>query len=146
MKTMKYIVVLLVTMMVTAACSPFVDWEFDNAGNVKVKVQGIYVTVNGVTDDQIVLEPNKTFVIDIKVIPEDADNPNYVISVDNEDIITIEGNVIKAIGIGEVTVTIASEELPSINRTITIIVPNGFFWVGDESKAVDQSLAESRQR
>ena len=147
MKKISYLCVMLMALMFTVACGPFFDWEYDNTnGKVKIKVTGFDVSVNGLTQDVIVINPDEVFVIDVKPVPEDADDPDYVISVDNEEIVTIDGNTIKANGTGKVTVTITSTLDPTIKKTITIIIPDGYSWVGDKSKAVDQSTAESRQR
>ena len=144
MKTMKYYAVLLMTAMAVAACSPFVDWECDNHGNVKINVTGIEVQVDGLKDGTITIPKDGTVILNIGVTPADADNPAVVITSSDGTVVTIDGDAIKAVGTGTATVTIVSVDDPSITLTFTVVVPDGVLYV--EPKAVDQATAESRRR
>lgn len=143
--TIKSIIVLLMAAMSLASCEWVDSWEIDN-NTGKVKLKAILVTVEGLTNGKMTMPVGGEFEVTYKAVPENADNPQIVISSNNKELITIDGNKIKALAPGEVTITITSLTNPTVKETFTLIIPDGLIDTGGESNAVDQSAAESRRR
>ena len=63
----------------------------------------------------------------VTVLPENAENPNVVWSVSDDEVISVDANgVITALATGTAIVTVASEENPDITASATVTVANAY--------------------
>ena len=149
MKKISYLFVMLMALMVTASCDLIDIYEVDNpTGGGKAKVKNMLVQITGLDPSisQLILPVGGEVEVDVTMDPKDADNKEFTITANNKTLVTTDKNKIKALAPGEVTITITSASNTNVTYTFTIVIPDDYSFIGDESKAVDQSTAESRQR
>lgn len=76
-----------------------------------------------VASEDVYLNPNKEFKIDIKVIPTDASNKKLSFVIDKPLVATVDENgVLKGISLGNATLTVSSVSTPSVILIIKVHV------------------------
>ncbi len=93
-----------------------VPWTEDNITHVaSVKINETNVALNGIGD-------SKT--LTATILPADSTNKNLIWSSNNENVVTVEGGVVTAVGSGSATITVKTEDISSKEDTISVVVKN----------------------
>ena len=96
--------------------------DSDVKGTISIQVTS-KVTGIELEESEIYLSVGETYSLNAKVQPEDADNPNIIYKVENEDVLTIDENgTIRAIAEGNSKIQVISEENNSIQTQCQVIV------------------------
>ena len=94
----------------------------DVKGTISIQVTS-KVTGIELEESKIYLSVGETYSLNAKVQPEDADNPNILYKVENEDVLTInENGIITALIEGDSKIQVISEENNSIQTECHVIV------------------------
>lgn len=108
-----------------------------NAGTTQLIIQSYKNSVTKVIDvivkeiptdiildkENIEIEEETTYKVNITVLPVNLENKNIKIKSSNDKIATMDKDgTIKAISKGRVTITISTEETPTITKEITVVV------------------------
>ena len=94
----------------------------DVKGTISIQVTS-KVTGIELEESKIYLSVGETYSLNAKVQPEDADNPNILYKVENEDVLTInENGIITALIEGNSKIQVISEENNSIQTECHVIV------------------------
>ena len=94
----------------------------DVKGTISIQVTS-KVTGIELEESEIYLSIGETYSLNAKVQPEDADNPNILYKVENEDVLTInENGIITALIEGDSKIQVISEENNSIQTECHVIV------------------------
>ena len=94
----------------------------DVKGTISIQVTS-KVTGIELEESEIYLSVGETYSLNAKVQPEDADNPNILYKVENEDVLTInENGIITALIEGNSKIQVISEENNSIQAECLVIV------------------------
>ena len=94
----------------------------DVKGTISIQVTS-KVTGIKLEESKIYLSVGETYSLNAKVQPEDADNPNILYKVENEDVLTInENGIITALIEGDSKIQVISEENNSIQTECHVIV------------------------
>ena len=96
--------------------------DSDVKGTISIQVTS-KVTGIELEESEIYLSVGETYSLNAKVQPEDANNPNILYKVENEDVLTInENGIITALIEGDSKIQVISEENNSIQTQCQVIV------------------------
>jgi uncharacterized protein YjdB len=139
MKKIKSIFAMLLVAGLMGACGPLVD---DNPTSGPVKVSEIQIA--DITDGAVTLTIGSSFTVTVVISPANAADQSLSFITTDETVATVDAEgLVQAVGKGTATITVVSNDDPTISESFTVTVADDIMKISD---AIDQGQAEARRR
>ena len=138
MKKIKSIFAMLLVAGLMGACGPFVD-DNPTSGPDKVSIQ-----IADITDGAVTLTIGSSFTVTVVISPANAADQSLSFITTDETVATVDAEgLVQAVGKGTATITVLSNDDPTISESFTVTVADDIMKISD---AIDQGQAEARRR